>query len=92
MIIVSQDGETIVNFDNVVCLETNSDGSIYAMYHNDNSLLLAKYATKEQAKQILEAFINFYICNEQKEPMSSEKVIATIMIRDKAVFKMPKEE
>jgi hypothetical protein len=91
MIIVSQDRETIVNFDNVVCLETNSDGSIYAMYHNDNSLLLAKYDTKERAKQVLEAFTNFYISNEQKEPMPTEKVIATIMIRDKSVFAMPKE-
>lgn len=91
MIIVSQDGETIVNFDNVVCLETNSDGSIYAMYHNDNSLLLAKYDTKERAKQILEAFTNFYVSDDKREAMSPEKVIATIMIRNKAVFAMPKE-
>lgn len=93
MIIISQDGETIVNFDNVKAIEFDelSDKVIIRALINDEiCLAIAKYSSKSVAKKVLNMFQEFYRCAEMKEA-TYEQTIATFTSRNNGVFAMPEE-
>lgn len=93
MIILSQDEETIVNFDNVKAIEIDelSDKVIIRALINDEiCLAIAKYSSKSVAKKVLNMFQEFYRCGEIKEG-EFEELVSTVMLRNNGVFAMPKE-
>ena len=61
MIIVSQDKETIVNFNNITEI-TQKDGKIGITndVSNNNFQLIAEYETEERAKEVLQEIANTY--------------------------------
>ena len=61
MVIVSQDKETIVNFDNITEI-AQEDGEIGITNDilNDNFQVIAKYETEERAKEVLQEIIEVY--------------------------------
>ena len=93
MIILSQDEETIVNFDNVkaIVIEELSDKAIISALVNDEmSLAIATYSSKSVAKKVLNMFRDFYRCAEM-ERATCEQTIATFTAINNGVFTMPKE-
>lgn len=65
MIILSQDGKEIINFDNVNLIRIQDDGSIVAYDNTYNeqtgvSSFLGKYETEKRAKEILQEIIKVY--------------------------------
>ena len=93
MIIISQDEEMIVNFDNVKAIEIDelSDKAIVRVLINDEiSLGIAKYSSKSIAKKVLNMFQEFYRCAEM-EKVTYEQTMATFTARNNGVFVMPKE-
>ena len=65
MIILSQDGKEIINFDNVNLIRVQDDGSIvtYDNTYNEQtgvSSVLGKYETEKRAKEILREIVEKY--------------------------------
>lgn len=66
MIIVSQDKEVIVNFNNVQAINVHMQNKkqVAAWFscneNNRNNVLLGEYATEERAKEVLEETITRY--------------------------------
>lgn len=70
MIIVDQDKNKIINFDNVNEILTIETGEILVVNNtyitNDCLDVLGKYDTEERAKEVLQEIIKAYLdCNEQ---------------------------
>lgn len=65
MIIVSQDKETIVNFDNVlkIYIEIIERNIWITARQKDRDVILAEYKTKERAKEVLQEIIDMYKFN-----------------------------
>ena len=59
MIIVSQDGKIILNFDNIIGLQI-SYTNIETHLINGNSLYIGEYNTKERAREVLGEIIEAY--------------------------------
>lgn len=62
MIIVSQDKETIVNFDNVlkIYIEIIERNIWITARQKDRDVILAEYKTKERAKEVLQEIVENY--------------------------------
>ena len=103
MIIVSQDKETIVNFDNIVTLcvirdciseEKGLDGYNIDYSTNDEiNIVIATYKTEERAKEVLQEIINNY-SNSQivKLPnMRYEEFISSEQLAKFMCYEMPEE-
>ncbi len=67
MLIVSQDKEAIVSYENVEVLgignPLENDNGLFAIIANaitDNQYMLGEYKTKERAKEVLQAIIKEY--------------------------------
>ena len=69
MIIVSQEKDGIINFDNVLVIrlsidfETNKKTIIYVDCVGDEHFGIGKYDTEERAKEILQEIIDMYKFN-----------------------------
>lgn len=65
MIIVSQDKEIIVNFDNVlkIYIEIIERNIWITARQKDRDVILAEYKTKERAKEVLQEIIDMYKFN-----------------------------
>jgi hypothetical protein len=59
MIIVSQDEDLIVNFENITTLDKEGK-IIFAVDGNANSRQIGHYKTEERAKEVLQEIINKY--------------------------------
>ena len=94
MIIVSQEKDLILNFENIDAIGIgnpleNDDGmfKILANTTSDNEYTLGKYKTKKRTKEILEDLMNtikgkvIYSCDNQ--------IIQTL---DNKIYEMPKED
>ena len=57
MIIVSQDREHIVNFNNIKEIRINSYNSLMIDIYSDYKLQLGHYKTEERAKEVLQEII-----------------------------------
>ena len=69
MIIISQDKNVIINFDNVTGIQLDEDDKqIGIQLVNDDSLIIGEYDTKERAKKVLAEIIERYsICSPKYE-------------------------
>lgn len=70
MIIVSQDRDTIMNFKNIEILgignlleDDEGKFKILANTTSDNQYVIARYATEERAKEVLQEIIDMYKFN-----------------------------
>ena len=92
MIIVSQDKDEIVNFDNIInIMITDCDGdfviSAVALVGIDDIYReLGYYKTEERAKEVLQEIIQSY-----REYRTAEVDGYTNVLEETAVFEMPKE-
>ena len=94
MIIISQDKNTIVNFDNVSEIRVKYDGTIVMFdntYDNQNdcSDILGKYETEERAKEVLQKIIRTII--EAKKVESADSMFGFSIIPPNTVYEMPTE-
>lgn len=94
MIIISQDKNTIVNFDNVSEIRVKYDGTIVMFdntYDNQNdcSDILGKYETEERAKEVLQEIIRALI--ETKKVESADSMFGFSIIPPNTVYEMPTE-
>lgn len=88
MIIVSQDKDNVINYDNVKSLWIDDnvlDKTNTTFYINADDDFLGEYETEERAKEVLQEIINAYLdCNVQN---ASAKYA---YVKNK-VFEMPEE-
>ena len=91
MIIVSQNKEEIVNFDNVTAIYITKDCSIIAPLISGGMVQLGLYPSPDRAKEILEELVKFYILDDKKEAVPSLDVLALINIREHGVVYMPEK-
>lgn len=94
MIIISQERDTIINFDNTCAIRLYSVNGITEVfvdtYLNDSDLI-ATYKTEERAKEVLEEIVSYYCRKDYAKPLEPLIGIGEIMSRDKAAFYMPLE-
>lgn len=100
MIIVSQDKESIVNYENIEVLgignpleNNNAKFGIIANVISDNQYILGEYKTEKRAKEVLQEIINNY-ANSQivKLPnMQYEKPIYIKQLSKFICYEMPEE-
>lgn len=96
MIIVSQDKETIVNFDKVTSIyvieDYDSKKEDIEKYNIDYStdedinFVIGQYKTKERAKEVLQEIIKSY-----RQYRTAECDGYTNVLEETAVFEMPEE-
>ena len=93
MIIVSQDKDNIVNFDNIVSIGLNDfDIDREATFQRitaetiGTSVVLGDYKTEERAKEVLQEIIKSY-----RHYRTAECDGYTNVLEETAVFEMPKE-
>lgn len=98
MIILSQDKETIVNFDNLIQIYITKDEektSNFIRYEAVDSLYedLGKYSTEERAKEVLQEITDTFIGISALENIEKDLTFdenTQVRIRPK-VYYMPKE-
>ena len=96
MIIVSQDKEVIVNFDNVENiwinnpLENNEGKFEIRAETYSNNMLIGEYKTEERAKEVLQEISNWYGLQDLKQ-MDCMSAIAYTLGRRTSIYTMPKE-
>lgn len=69
MIIVSQDGKTMMNYDTAVALEVQhddqyNDGFVIQGLYEDYCFTCGKYKTEERAKEVLKEIIEVFTAEE----------------------------
>ena len=77
MIIVNQNKESILNFDNTTTIridEQRENYEIVARVNNGHLATLGEYATEERAKEVLQELINIYKFN-RKEAVGQVQVV-----------------
>lgn len=102
MIIVSQDKEVIVNFDNVQAINVHMQNKkqVAAWFscneNNRNNVLLGNYETEERAKEVIKEIARFYRmykgmenCNRDIQVMIAEQIEKDG--QDLYVYKMPED-
>lgn len=90
MIILSQDREKIINFDNIDSIEV--DANVIVIFKNNKRIWIGTYDTIIRAKEVLQQIIDYYNREDfRDEKMDIEKAKVMIMIRDKSAFYMPEK-
>lgn len=89
MIIIDQDKNKIINFDNVNEISITETGEVLVVNNtyitNDCLDVLGKYDTEKRAKEVLEEIIKAYLdCNEKN-------VLAVYAYVKNKVYEMPTE-
>lgn len=95
MIIVSQDKELILNFENIDAIEIGNpleydDGmfKVFAITTSDNEYTLGKYETEKRAKEVLQEIMKKYL---EIKCFYNSKFEVMQAIEQPKVFEMPKE-
>lgn len=95
MIIVSQDKDLIVNFDNVEAIilgnpikDEHGFCKIIALVTSNNNCTLGKYTTEERAKEVLQEIVIVYEYGKRHLADSND----TSPFDEVFVYKMPLEE
>lgn len=97
MIIISQNKEKIINFDNIVEIKINDyyyNGTKFMLLAeiNEIGIPIGQYSSMERAKEVLDEIIKFYTRTDlEKQEWDVDEVIAITLLRDKGVFYMPEE-
>lgn len=93
MIILSQDGKEIINFDNVNLIRVQDDGSIvtYDNTYNEQTgvfSVLGKYETEERAKKILQEILwEFGVSDMNYAAFGT----TDLLFKKMAMYQMPEE-
>ena len=91
MIIVSQDKETIINFENITrisIIPPQEEGYKYSIAIN-NCLDLGYYKTEERAKEILKEMVRKYELGTNKIKIKNSR--GAEIVERKIIYEMPKE-
>ena len=94
MIIVSQDKNTFLNFDNTTTIridEQRENYKIVARVNNGHFATLGEYATEERAKEILEGIIESYLTSIDYKYNQTLLIGDLGEYREGLVYRMPKE-
>ena len=87
MIIVSQDREDIINFDNVKMINREENRiSVDANFGRGDFYCIAEYDTEERAKEVLAEIVKSY-----RDYRTAECDGYTNVLQETAVFDMPEE-
>lgn len=97
MLILTQDKDQIINFDNIVDLYTkeeydyNEDKSIAYIYYTTNSFTrkIGKYSSIERCKEILQEILSTY--KELEKDRCQMIGTGNYLITLKCIYEMPKE-
>lgn len=84
MLILSQDKETIINFENIIHVFVSAKSICCRMMNGTSANHLGQYKSEERAKEVLQEIIAAY----KNEGI---KKIDAIMIDEKIVYEMPEE-
>lgn len=89
MIIVSQDKDLILNFENIVDIHIDNEDTnrkIYALGRIQVQYMLGEYKTEERAKEILQEIINTY-----KHGIIRVKIENCKWVEENQIYEMPDE-
>lgn len=91
MIIISQNKEKIINFDNVCVLELNRDNpkEIISIANSKYIQLLGIYATEERAKEVLMEIVKYASINKINEDYYSADL--RMKLAKACRYEMPEE-
>ena len=90
MIIVSQDKDNVINYDNVKSLWIDDnvlDKTNTTFYINADDDFLGEYETEERAKEVLKEIWKFYEISKRYECSSNNGI--TIFLEPKFAYQMP---
>lgn len=90
MIIVSQDKDNVINYDNVKSLwiDDNVLDKTNTTFHiNADEDFLGEYETEERAKEVLKEIWEFYEISKRYECSSNNSI--TIFLEPKFAYQMP---
>ena len=97
MIIISQDKDLIVNFDNVEAIilgnpikDEHGFCKIIALVTSNNNCTLGKYTTEERAKEVLQEIVQVYV-NSKKANEGNTLFGGFQWIPADTLYTMPKE-
>lgn len=96
MLIVSQDKDGIINFENItairliVNLEDNKRNMIAIDTVNAERYTVAKYVTEKRAKEVLQEIVKTYVLTEQYK-VEAERTRIKLMMEGILLYEMPKE-
>ena len=96
MLIVSQDKDGIINFENItaisliVNLEDNKRNMIAIDTVDAERYTVAKYVTEERAKEVLQEIVKTYVLTEQYK-VEDERTRIKLMMEGILLYEMPKE-
>ena len=93
MIILSQDGKEIINFDNVNLIRVQDDGSIvtYDNTYNEQTgvySVLGKYETEKRAKEILREILWEFGASDMNYAAFE---MTDLLFKKMAMYQMPEE-
>lgn len=96
MIIVSQDKESIINFNNVIGIMTDKgviDAIVASGSNGESCAELGKYKTQERAKEVLQEIIKEYKGTEAFKVCANRITdnVGAIAIEQGFVYEMPLE-
>lgn len=95
MIIVSQDKDVIINFENVLIININQTkktqigGWFSCNEENNNNVLLGEYATEERAKEVLNEIIKAFVT--EKKLSSQDNMFGFTVMPSNTYYEMPKK-
>lgn len=95
MIIVSQEKNRIINFDNILQIYITideDDKGCYIQYEDCNNSYegLGKYNTKERAKEVLQEIVKTYVLIEQYK-VEDERTRIKLMMEGILLYEMPED-
>lgn len=98
MIIVSQERDTVVNFDNVqaINIHMQNRNEICAWFdsneNNRNSVLLGTYENEERCKEVLHEMFNYLTAaNIFSGSIDTQKAMAYAAVQQYKVYAMPEK-
>lgn len=94
MIIVSQNKEEIVNFDNIAniyILQYTEDCSIMAPLISGGMVKLGLYPSLDRAKEVLENIVTFYSLADKTGCVQPLEALALAKVREHSIIYMPEK-
>ena len=97
MLIVSQDKDGIINFENITAirliinLEDNKRNMIAIDTVNAERYTVAKYVTEKRAKEVLQEIVKTYVLTEQYK-VEDERTRIKLMMEGILLYEMPRSK
>lgn len=91
MIIVSQDKDAIINFNNIANLVAIENNIVsICNIEETTGITIAEYKTQERAKEVLQEIVKTYVLTEQYK-VEDERTRIKLMMEGILLYEMPKE-